>query len=103
MTDPICAPRSSGQNHGVGATSHQRSAPNAPTSRLIAATVQATATTAPFISCLLALSNNLAQAGAITRGALLRSYLPAIVFLVVGGAIGALFASANALLGPKGR
>ncbi len=32
---------------------------------------------------------------------MLRSYLPAIVFLVLGGAIGALFASINAVLGPK--
>jgi NADH-quinone oxidoreductase subunit A len=34
---------------------------------------------------------------------LLRSYLPAIVFLILGGAIGALFATVNAVLGPKGK
>jgi NADH-quinone oxidoreductase subunit A len=31
----------------------------------------------------------------------LRSYLPALVFLILGGAIGTLFAFANSLLGPK--
>ena len=35
--------------------------------------------------------------------AVLRSYLPAIVFLVLGGAIGGLFVYINALLGPKGK
>lgn len=34
---------------------------------------------------------------------MLRSYLPALVFLVLGGAIGTLFAFANTLLGPKPR
>ena len=34
---------------------------------------------------------------------MLRSYLPAIVFLVLGGAIGGLFVYINALLGPKGK
>jgi NADH-quinone oxidoreductase subunit A len=33
----------------------------------------------------------------------LRSYLPAIVFLVVGGALGCVFAAINSLLGPKAR
>jgi len=33
----------------------------------------------------------------------LRSYLPALVFLILGGAIGTLFAFANTLLGPKAR
>ena len=32
---------------------------------------------------------------------MLRSYLPAIVFLILGGAIGAIFLFANALIGPK--
>ena len=32
---------------------------------------------------------------------MLRSYLPAIVFLILGGVIGALFATANSMLGPK--
>jgi NADH-quinone oxidoreductase subunit A len=31
----------------------------------------------------------------------IRSYLPAIVFLVLGGAIGALFAALNNLFGPR--
>jgi NADH-quinone oxidoreductase subunit A len=31
----------------------------------------------------------------------LRSYLPAIVFLVLGGAIGAVFVSLNSLVGPR--
>jgi NADH-quinone oxidoreductase subunit A len=31
----------------------------------------------------------------------LRSYLPAIVFLVLGGAVGAAFAVLNAVLGPR--
>jgi NADH-quinone oxidoreductase subunit A len=31
----------------------------------------------------------------------LRSYLPAIVFLVLGGGIGAAFAALNAILGPR--
>jgi NADH-quinone oxidoreductase subunit A len=31
----------------------------------------------------------------------LRTYLPAIVFLVLGGLVGALFVSASSLLGPK--
>jgi NADH-quinone oxidoreductase subunit A len=31
----------------------------------------------------------------------LRTYLPAIVFLVLGGLVGALFVSAGSLLGPK--
>jgi NADH-quinone oxidoreductase subunit A len=34
---------------------------------------------------------------------LIRSYLPAIVFLVLGGAIGGLFVAVNALVGPKGK
>ena len=34
---------------------------------------------------------------------MLRSYLPALVFLILGGAIGTLFAFANSLLGPKAR
>ena len=34
---------------------------------------------------------------------MLRSYLPALVFLLVGGALGVLFAFANSLLGPKRR
>lgn len=34
---------------------------------------------------------------------MLRSYLPAIVFLVIGGIIGLIFAYANSLLGPKPR
>ena len=34
---------------------------------------------------------------------MLRSYLPAIVFLVIGGVIGLLFTYANTLLGPKPR
>jgi NADH-quinone oxidoreductase subunit A len=33
----------------------------------------------------------------------LRSYLPALVFLVIGGALGVIFAFANTLLGPKPR
>jgi len=33
----------------------------------------------------------------------LRSYLPAIVFLVIGGVIGLAFTYANSLLGPKPR
>ena len=32
---------------------------------------------------------------------MIRSYLPAIVFLVLGGAIGALFAALNNLFGPR--
>jgi NADH-quinone oxidoreductase subunit A len=31
----------------------------------------------------------------------IRSYLPAIVFLLLGGAVGAAFAALNGLLGPK--
>ena len=34
---------------------------------------------------------------------MLRSYLPALVFLVIGGALGVIFAFANTLLGPKPR
>jgi NADH-quinone oxidoreductase subunit A len=33
----------------------------------------------------------------------IRSYLPAIVFLVLGGALGAVFATINAVLGPRTR
>jgi NADH-quinone oxidoreductase subunit A len=33
----------------------------------------------------------------------LRSYLPAIVFLVLGGAVGGLFAALNTFLGPRRR
>jgi len=32
---------------------------------------------------------------------LVKSYLPALVFLLLGGAIGAVFASANSFLGPS--
>ena len=32
---------------------------------------------------------------------MLRSYLPAIVFLVLGGAVGAVFVTINRLLGPR--
>jgi NADH-quinone oxidoreductase subunit A len=35
--------------------------------------------------------------------AVLRSYLPALVFLLVGGGLGALFSFVNAVLGPKRR
>ena len=34
---------------------------------------------------------------------MLRSYLPAIVFLILGGAVGATFAVAGAVLGPRRR
>ena len=32
---------------------------------------------------------------------MLRTYLPAVVFLLIGGAIGALFATLNAFIGPR--
>ena len=32
---------------------------------------------------------------------MLRSYLPALVFLILGGAVGAAFAALNAVLGPR--
>lgn len=34
---------------------------------------------------------------------MLRSYLPAIVFLILGGAVGTVFALAGALIGPRRR
>ena len=34
---------------------------------------------------------------------MLRSYLPAIVFLILGGAVGGLFATLNTMLGPRRR
>jgi NADH-quinone oxidoreductase subunit A len=37
----------------------------------------------------------------IERRTVLRSYLPAIVFLVLGGAIGGVFVTVNSLLGPR--
>jgi NADH-quinone oxidoreductase subunit A len=33
----------------------------------------------------------------------LRSYLPAVVFLLIGGVLGAVFATLNALIGPRTR
>jgi NADH-quinone oxidoreductase subunit A len=33
----------------------------------------------------------------------LRTYLPAIVFLLLGGAVGGIFAALNSLLGPTGK
>jgi NADH-quinone oxidoreductase subunit A len=41
--------------------------------------------------------------GAINPGDVLRSYLPALVMLVVGGLLAVIFSYANALLGPKPR
>jgi NADH-quinone oxidoreductase subunit A len=34
---------------------------------------------------------------------MLRTYLPAIVFVVLGGAVGGAFAALNGMFGPKGR
>ncbi len=34
---------------------------------------------------------------------MLRSYLPAIVFLILGGVVGGLFATLNSMLGPRRR
>ena len=34
---------------------------------------------------------------------MLRTYLPAIVFVVLGGTVGAAFCTVNSLFGPKGR
>ena len=34
---------------------------------------------------------------------MLRTYLPAIVFVLLGGAVGGVFVTLNAVIGPKGR
>src|SRR5919198_6472480 len=51
--------------------------------------------------CSFALCGNLAQACVIHPPGVLKSYLPALVFLLLGLGIGTVFTLANDLLGPK--
>src|SRR3954470_14607718 len=88
-----------------GATRHHSTAETTPAIPLEIATRAARTCAASVTAwegkCGAPLCGSKLQVGDTTRGRVLRTYLPAIVFVCLGGLVGALFVTAGSLLGPK--
>src|SRR3954449_2685267 len=100
-TTNACAPRSRGQNASDGRLRSHSTAPHPAARALEARTPIPNHMWNPVTKRPFALCSKSAQGALYIRPAVLKAYVPALVFLALGIGVGGLLVGVNSMLGPK--